>query len=411
MYKDVAETKETYERIKHIGKCIILASTCHGIPSITRTDLTILKVLWTVSVLIASVFCSYFIVKSVNDYLEFDYFTKTMIIQERPMPFPAFTVCDPYPRSNVSFVLEKSLFYCKYNSIHDCDVSFFEPLELFDNGKYYQCYKLNGGKDKSGSQIELLKSKKSGSLYGLVIGFYVPQLNIISYSITNNFIYPTMSEIFNRYSKPNLYTDIFVKKFIEKKLGEPYNQCLDKESKFDSVLFRQTLKKYRIYRQKNCYDICIQNYASSVCISNITNCTMDVYNEFDYEANCSKQCPLECETTSFSLSEKACQYTMLDSDMHYKEGLENLLNDSNIASRTDAELNEKIIWLGINYEDLSYTQISQIPKTTLPDLISNIGGILGVFLGLSLLSFVEILEFLLEVLLILTKKSIKINVK
>ena len=220
-----------------------------------------------------------------------------------------------------------------------------------------------------------------------------------------------MSEIFNRYSKPNLYTDIFVKKFIEKKLGEPYNQCLDKESKFDSVLFRQTLKKYRIYRQKNCYDICIQNYASSVCISNITNCTMDVYNEFDYEANCSKQCPLECETTSFSLSEKACQYTMLDSDMHYKEGLENLLNDSNIASRTDAELNEKIIWLGINYEDLSYTQISQIPKTTLPDLISNIGGILGVFLGLSLLSFVEILEFLLEVLLILTKKSIKINVK
>ena len=412
-FKKYFSFKQTYERIKNIGKNVILTSTCHGLPSITRTDLTILKGLWTVSVLIASIFCGYFIIKSVNEYFEYDYFTKTTIIQERPMPFPALTICDSYSanQSNVSFVLEESLFYCKYNSMHECNVNSFEPLELYVNGDAYKCYRLNGGQNISGSQIELIKSNRIGNMYGLLIGFYAPQLNFITYSITNNSIYPTMPEVFNRHAKPNTFTEILIKKLLEIKLGKPYNQCLDKESRIESVLFRKTVEKYAIYRQINCYDICIQTYVSSFCNINVTNnCTINVYNDFDYEENCSKQCPIECEITSFGLSEKVYQYTVPDSEILYKEELIKLLNDSNITNKSDVELNQKIIWLLIYYEDLSYTQIIQIPKMTLPDLVSNVGGILGVFLGISLLSFVEILEFLVEVLLILRKKS-KINAK
>ena len=35
------------------------------------------------------------------------------------------------------------------------------------------------------------------------------------------------------------------------------------------------------------------------------------------------------------------------------------------------------------------------------DLVSNIGGILGAFIGISLLSFFEIAEFLLEIIFVL----------
>lgn len=42
--------------------------------------------------------------------------------------------------------------------------------------------------------------------------------------------------------------------------------------------------------------------------------------------------------------------------------------------------------------DLSLLEITQIPKTSMIDLISNIGGTLGLFVGMTFLSFVEILD-------------------
>ena len=47
------------------------------------------------------------------------------------------------------------------------------------------------------------------------------------------------------------------------------------------------------------------------------------------------------------------------------------------------------------YNDLKYTKITELQKTKIVDLIANAGGILGLFIGISFLSFIEILEFLL----------------
>ena len=46
------------------------------------------------------------------------------------------------------------------------------------------------------------------------------------------------------------------------------------------------------------------------------------------------------------------------------------------------------------YKNLNYVLITEKPNMELADLISNIGGILGVFLGVSFLSFIEIIEIL-----------------
>jgi len=45
--------------------------------------------------------------------------------------------------------------------------------------------------------------------------------------------------------------------------------------------------------------------------------------------------------------------------------------------------------------------ISNKPKTELFTIISNIGGTLGLFLGISFLSFIEIFEILFQVIYIL----------
>ena len=79
-----------------------------------------------------------------------------------------------------------------------------------------------------------------------------------------------------------------------------------------------------------------------------------------------------------------------------------ILNSSNL-SQENYNLNKSFIVI-VYYESLKYTETSQVPKTTVPDILSIVGGTLGLFLGLSLLSFIEVFGFLIEAFLISIKK-------
>jgi len=65
------------------------------------------------------------------------------------------------------------------------------------------------------------------------------------------------------------------------------------------------------------------------------------------------------------------------------------------------EINKHFVGFRVFFKDLKYTLISQEPKTQTFNFISDIGGILGLFLGISFLSFVEIMEIIFEIVLIL----------
>lgn len=58
------------------------------------------------------------------------------------------------------------------------------------------------------------------------------------------------------------------------------------------------------------------------------------------------------------------------------------------------------------YRTLKYTTISQQPLLEIIDLVAYIGGILGLFLGGSFLSFVEIFELMIGIAFTLSEKSI-----
>ena len=49
-----------------------------------------------------------------------------------------------------------------------------------------------------------------------------------------------------------------------------------------------------------------------------------------------------------------------------------------------------VVKLNINYRDLQYTLVEESQKTTWLDLISNIGGTLGLFTGFSFLSLGDV---------------------
>ena len=64
---------------------------------------------------------------------------------------------------------------------------------------------------------------------------------------------------------------------------------------------------------------------------------------------------------------------------------------------TYEQVQKSFMVIFVYYNDLKYTLISEEPKTELFILISEIGGILGLFLGISFLSFFELFEILFEI--------------
>lgn len=60
-------------------------------------------------------------------------------------------------------------------------------------------------------------------------------------------------------------------------------------------------------------------------------------------------------------------------------------------------------YINIYYEDFSTFYLKEIPKVTPIGLMSSVGGIIGLLFGASLLSFLEVLELLICVIIILFK--------
>lgn len=87
----------------------------------------------------------------------------------------------------------------------------------------------------------------------------------------------------------------------------------------------------------------------------------------------------------------------------------NLLQNSFVTEKypgIDATtLRKSLVSFDVYYEDLQYTEIVQSPQYTIIDLISSIGGSLGLLLGASLLSLVELVELCVKTLVILCRFS------
>ena len=95
----------------------------------------------------------------------------------------------------------------------------------------------------------------------------------------------------------------------------------------------------------------------------------------DYIDKC--DCPLECFKTQYSVDHSGGK------------------RDKEILNYTDHT------HFSIFYNEMEETIIKEEPKTELPDLISTIGGLLGLFTGFSFLSLIEAVEMIAKIVIIL----------
>ena len=117
------------------------------------------------------------------------------------------------------------------------------------------------------------------------------------------------------------------------------------------------------------------------------------------ESLCGDYCPLECESIKYNVFLSNADYPTRS----YASGL---MKNPKIQAKYAANLSKldfdslkrNLVQIWVGYRDLGYDHYVEIAKMEVIDLISNIGGTLGLFLGMSFLSIAEILDILLQIL-------------
>jgi len=134
------------------------------------------------------------------------------------------------------------------------------------------------------------------------------------------------------------------------------------------------------------------------------NCSQRIFSKrTNFQEKCLKKCPLECNSTIYRTSVSSLQLLGEFYVSFLKEN-RRLSKDFHTKSINSQTAKESVVRLNIFYESLSYEISRENAKMENIDLLANIGGILSLFLGISILSFCELVELFIEILFILRTK-------
>ncbi|RNA28850.1 acid-sensing ion channel 5 [Brachionus plicatilis] len=420
----------------------------HGFGNIFRTEFLTIRIIWTIALLASTGICLFIITLNVTNFLENEVITKIRVHQKNSLVFPSVTVCNlnPFATKNeldiVSYFLEKNaldnltdsakirqlrglnssdLFSnlnmvryltavsYKFLTINGTKINYTEiydrmfitclfgaePCQRSDwswffDPYYGNCFTFNGKKVN-----EYHKSNQHGQFFGLIIELNVAipndarTLSISSGAhvyINHNPIVPLFGEGLDL--STGTYSNIALERTITKQMPDPYSECknnLDSIDSFDSEYYRKVFKSNLTYRQTDCFNAYIQSQILINCFCNDLHynlaiegnnvcdtiedqiCISKLYQQFlntNYQNEIKKFCPLECETVSFNIKKSESKYPSESYGYSFKS----------------------VSWDG---------------------LVGSVGGTLGLFLGMSALSFVEFIDLFFQLILNSNQSKVK----
>jgi len=452
-----------------------LLSTFQCYPKIFQYKTTTARVFWSFFFLVFASLTCRLVFKCFTDFAEYEVVTKIKVIPERPITFPAITICDYSPfksyyaqtlirnisletfnkevesmtfieiiknltnittlakmrtadprfdlKKNLSQPLNLLMKGCFFNKM-ECDLKKdFVDVYLFENGN---CIRFNS------IDSNLKQVTETGKDFGL--SFILGPLNNFNKYATSLFsglvIYihnqtfePISSEGIQIKTGENTF--ISLKKTLAKIEPYPYGECRDFTDGFESDLYKFIIKSNKTYRQYDCLNLCIQRIIKMKCNCFYTKYPMYIHAEpclnstalecissiergyaNGYSEKCLNECPLECESVTYD-------YTVSSLIFPSKEFYQATVNDLDFMKRNFAAnlsfdlFKEEYLSLNVFISTNKYTLITEIPKITQTDLITNVGGSIGIFLGFSIFSLIEVMELLIQcVFIALFKKRI-----
>ena len=329
-----------------------------------------MKICWVVLTLVSLAIGLFLTSGTIKDYLEYDVFTQTKYISSSSSTFPSVTFCFKNPETkDLDSFFEKAEFYFFNGSLTNLSGHQFydEGLEYWDATG--DCIKFNHFTNKSGTQLFAAYSSEDYFIFEIDLNVKFERLRVFLSDNYNNVI--DWSQYLTTSFNVSGYYSIAFKKEVEIKLEEPYNQCKN----VSDITYRQAdcLVQCKNKNFANNYNCTLKNFYS---VSGYGFCKKAYFGSSEFELDCLKQCPKECATTKFDL----------------------LLTNTDLGPNSTDKLLFHIWFLHLNY-----IEIRQNPKMSGFSLLNEIGGALGLFVGITFLSIFELLEYLFEILLVFYK--------
>ena len=342
-------------------------------------------------------------------------------------------------RKKLGHTLDDILIYCNFNQQNCTSADFVWQFDA----NFGNCFVFNSGFNSTGHRVPLKQSTVAGSLYGLQLKYYTnvyenltPYYSYYGGNGASIRIENASYLIEHTYDSikvaPGSHTEISIERAFKFTLPTPYSNCEVDESSpkvIASDLYNLIAQSRYQYNQQLCFTQCFQkqaiiecNCTASVFVSlldaNICQqpdaiaCVLSLFNT-KYLASsfisdvCVPLCPLECNSTRYRAGLSSNRF-LGELFVDYVANNANLASDYVTKAINTDTVSNSIASVYIFYESLSYTLIVESPQMDIVSLLANIGGNLGLFLGLSLLSMCEIGEVLIEMLL---KKKLNLKIK
>ena len=322
-------------------------------------------------------------------------------------------------RKALGYSLKEILIYCSLNKI-DCSDLDFEWYYSFMSGN---CFRFNSGTNAQGHKISYRNSTFSGQESALNLFFYLPPSSSTKFPL-----YSTGLTIFINNStflpiklsdgidvELGKMTNIELKRTLTYKSPFPYSDCVNLESA-PTELYKYILSLKRNYRQKDCFELCFQKeivreckcyalkypkYGDAEYCRNSTqyDCFVGVYRRLKLVASqCSQECPLECDSVAYDYTISSATL----SQVYYEFLISHMEKESSTIMYE--QFRQRAVGVRIYYPRMHYTEITESPKFSIFDVLSSLGGSLGLCLGMSILSFIDIAFILFEMFILVICK-------
>ncbi|XP_048735212.2 degenerin unc-8-like [Ostrea edulis] len=300
---------------------------------------------------------------------------------------------------------------------HQCSPANFTYLH---NSKYGNCYTFNSIKDPNPA----LYTFYAGPLMGLTLEFNIQQAEYISalapdagirVSIHERGTYP-FPEDDGFTIAPGFASSVALKRVYVSRLEPIHGNCSKNPTIVDEYMKRYDYSYTKRTCMKSCYQhtlmtdcncacsnfIVPKNYTSICDFNNETTsiCGMKSIATWD---TCDEKCPDNCQENKYETTVTASTWP----SNAYKNYLESRMKmtTSEFMGREDSDkIGSNLVKLEIYFAEMMYESIESQKGYESMNLISDVGGQLGLWLGLSAITVGEIVEFAMSLFRLCTAK-------
>ncbi|KAK3790662.1 hypothetical protein RRG08_048786 [Elysia crispata] len=211
-------------------------------------------------------------------------------------------------------------------------------------------------------------------------------------------------------------TFIGLRRLEVSRLGSPYDKCTPTEEfqekygiKYTRKACQRVCRQQRMRQKCGCYDIMQQEVERVLkrprnlqpCQSKKEiQCALKIATNFQKD-NDICDCHRPCKETTFekTVSFRSWPNPALAGLMSSAACKQNTPVCSTLPGKSGYELREEFVKLVIYYEDLNYEELTESPDYELDQFLSDVGGTIGLWIGLSLLSLFEIIHLITDICL------------